>query len=225
MTRQSIYFNPRTREGATICLCCVCRRSGYFNPRTREGATGSRNHARGWPPNFNPRTREGATISRLLYGWPCGYFNPRTREGATWYNQYNATCDYSISIHAPVKVRQLHGIGHQATRQISIHAPVKVRPHEQSDSRRKINHFNPRTREDATISRIIVLPPITYFNPRTREGATLDFPRDFPRRANFNPRTREGATSIASVPNNTVDISIHAPVKVRLSRRCPFRPS
>ena len=97
---------------------------------------------------FNSRTREGAT--KVIKSTVAGYsFNSRTREGATSYNSRLGT-PYTVSIHAPVKVRQIvqgsfpcRRCFNSRTREgattrifprnqqlpVSIHAPVKVRLH------------------------------------------------------------------------------------------------
>ena len=99
--------------------------------------------------SFNSRTREGATKAGQHRGQNRVCFNSRTREGATSSCFFAYSSKY-VSIHAPVKVRQLCQIfinflqncfnsrtREGATRvlyadfciwRVSIHAPVKVRP-------------------------------------------------------------------------------------------------
>ena len=57
------------------------------------------------------------------------------------------------------------------------------------------------------------------FNPRTREGATCGYSPDKVVECSFNPRTREGATDTYRITDEEIDVSIHAPVKVRLCHR------
>ena len=60
------------------------------------------------------------------------------------------------------------------------------------------------------------------FNPRTREGAT-GMLRLWVMCVNcFNPRTREGATIPEIDEDQLVDVSIHAPVRVRQQARRIF---
>ena len=58
---------------------------------------------------------------------------------------------------------------------------------------------------------------IISFNPRTREGATVIYGNVVIPAACFNPRTREGATFNFGVHNGAGLVSIHAPVRVRLT--------
>ena len=99
-----------------------------------------------------------------------------------------------VSIHAPVRVRQANFQLKSSRSGVSIHAPVRVRH---------------------GIDKHVSI--WTCFNPRTREGATggnyiegLDW-------QGFNPRTREGATTAHCSACSEGTVSIHAPVRVRLS--------
>ena len=147
--------------------------------------------------------------------FPTICFNPRTREGAT--------------IGSPQGFIDIC---------VSIHAPVRVRPAFRRTPGSCLSRFNPRTREGATGS-----PPCSFsgsgvsihapvrvrrffirgiiviirFNPRTREGATIENPLMKPTSISFNPRTREGATVVIDCGLQAPDVSIHAPVRVRLS--------
>ena len=101
----------------------------------------------------------------------------------------------------------------------------------------KVNGFNPRTRESATGSGLVVahgdkvsihalvrvrlqylIINIGYlsFNPRTRESATLAGEHSDCQPAGFNPRTRESATDACRVTFTGDFVSIHALVRVRL---------
>ena len=62
---------------------------------------------------------------------------------------------------------------------------------------------------------ILTETEFTSFNSRTREGATL-LEKQTLARESFNSRTREGATFQFFVPYRLLDVSIHAPVRVRL---------
>ena len=67
------------------------------------------------------------------------------------------------------------------------------------------------------------------FNPRTREGATVAGGQVCGLFPCFNPRTREGATKTFTGGITLADVSIHAPVRVRLGifwntlARCQFQ--
>ncbi len=119
-------FNPRTREGATHCSYNGARSNKCFNPRTREGAT------------MSVDSSGDAQVFQSTHPWRC--------DLSTSYLYRRA---YSVSIHAPVKVRLLvvyfntTNIQFQSTHpwrcdttyldnipnlSVSIHAPVKVRP-------------------------------------------------------------------------------------------------
>ena len=97
-------------------------------------------------------------------------FNPRTREGATAGIELIRRASH-VSIHAPVRVRQLGR--HAGQRQ-------------------------------------------ARFNPRTREGATNKPMQACCAGSCFNPRTREGATGLGKNVIVEENVSIHAPVRVRL---------
>ena len=140
-----------------------------------------------------------------------------------------------VSIHAPVKVR-LKMIDELSQWEVSIHAPVKVRL-ETVTNLSSCSGFNPRTREGATVTKLLSDSKSVSFNPRTREGATIyansgGAPKSFNPRTRegatlhrstgkswqecFNPRTREGATILQVQVATPSKVSIHAPVKVRL---------
>ena len=95
-------------------------------------------------------------------------FNSRTRKGATEQDQ-EFMLTYEVSIHAPVRVRQLKNKLSYTTN-VSIHAPVRVRLIKFSITSNRIS-----------------------FNSRTREGATNGSAKDHSH-PGFNSRTREGAT-------------------------------
>ena len=63
----------------------------------------------------------------------------------------------------------------------------------------------------------ITLFLVICFNPRSREGATFSPPFTMLIIIRFNPRSREGATYPLSHRHGVDDVSIHAPVKERLS--------
>ena len=56
--------------------------------------------------SFNSRTREGATRCNFLYSFWFNCFNSRTREGATIILIAIISASF-VSIHAPVRVRQI----------------------------------------------------------------------------------------------------------------------
>ena len=75
--------------------------------------------------------------------------------------------------------------------------------------------FNSRTREGATSTSCGCGIPESGFNSRTREGATRCPRREVPLSC-FNSRTREGATKALEKAEELCEVSIHAPVRVRL---------
>ena len=75
--------------------------------------------------------------------------------------------------------------------------------------------FNSRTREGATVWVGGTDDNGDSFNSRTREGATWRAPADRRRGKCFNSRTREGATHRVPGGQDTIRVSIHAPVRVR----------
>ena len=77
---------------------------------------------------------------------------------------------------------------------VSIHAPVKGRPLASCCLAPKLDCFNPRPREGATVSSVRGDYASTGFNPRPREGATGKFFESIGAARSFNPRPREGAT-------------------------------
>ena len=122
---------------------------------------------------------------------------------------------FHISIHAPAKERRLSPAFLRYEKGISIHAPAKERP-EAPQEISKTGHFNPRSREGATLL-------------RWQSAARRRFQSTLPRRSDamrqpcmysllyFNPRSREGATCRFCYANKTIVISIHAPAKERPS--------
>ena len=76
---------------------------------------------------------------------------------------------------------------------VSIHAPVKARPDRRGGSLYSHLRFNPRAREGATWTPALWLPVFFCFNPRAREGATF----------------------VAHPIDDSIEVSIHAPVKAR----------
>ena len=64
------------------------------------------------------------------------------------------------------------------------------------------------------------VPPPICFNSRTRVGATLRILPSWEGTTSFNSRTRVGATPYLFQLSAKHDVSIHAPVWVRLSRTC-----
>ena len=77
--------------------------------------------------SFNSRTREGATGNLPSFVGVNARFNSRTREGATEVFMRNIGNIYSVSIHAPVRVRRQHFGSVSVDGVVSIHAPVRVR--------------------------------------------------------------------------------------------------
>ena len=112
---------------------------------------------------------KGATVWKKSINFFSAYFNPRTREGC------DPSCHirfvrWAISIHAPAKgatisvelsyakiflfqsthprrVRQSQIKTSYHGPLISIHAPAKGATFQPMERRRKLDHFNPRTRE------------------------------------------------------------------------------
>ena len=63
--------------------------------------------------------------------------------------------------------------------------------------------------------------PIPNFNPRSREGSDVATLFSTPWTSDFNPRSREGSDIQARNQIQTLQISIHAPVKGATERGCP----
>ena len=59
--------------------------------------------------------------------------------------------------------------------------------------------------------------PLRCFNPRPREGATSEKKNGWKKKPGFNPRPREGATIKELESALGLIVSIHAPVKGRLT--------
>ena len=98
-------FNPRSREGATLSTLAFSAQAGCFNPRSREGATTGESNSPVSAESFNPRSREGATSS----------------------DTNSVEVIITVSIHAPVKERQVKVLDLRFQQYVSIHAPVKER--------------------------------------------------------------------------------------------------
>ena len=205
-------FNPRTREGATGCSSRQPIPTHSFNPRTREGAT------RFPTALFAPRVvsihapvRVRRKLKRLSKS--AKRFNPRTREGATL-PACRIPAWLPVSIHAPVRVRRalIMGTDHvpgfnprtregatpdvsgrHLPQRVSIHAPVRVR----------LQLFG-----------IFILTPLVSIHAPVRVRPISGCRETASRR--FNPRTREGATYVPFGQTLHRNVSIHAPVRVRL---------
>ena len=61
----SLYFNPRSREGSDQLPVRFCLAGGYFNPRSREGSDFRRSRIPLIPTHFNPRSREGSDSTMI----------------------------------------------------------------------------------------------------------------------------------------------------------------
>ena len=143
---------------------------------------------RGWFQSTHPWRCDHVYHSFRL---PCPCFNPRTREGATLLH----TGRRGGSLCFNPRTREgatVDGGSSRGKRHVSIHAPVKVR-HSYQLLCRFLAEFQSTHpwRCDLVIS----------FVP--------------PRDNGFNPRTREGATFAFLSPSVGLNVSIHAPVKVR----------
>ena len=183
-------FNSRTRVGATLVSCPIAT----MRPVSI--------HAPVW---VRLRGHEGNRESKG--------FNSRTRVGATHALEAMAI-NAIVSIHAPVWVRLLAGaklyewMGFQFThpcgcdktfglsgklRRVSIHAPVWVR----------LLSINAATGH----------MPFQFTHP-----CGCDFTNHYPANAGycFNSRTRVGATPMDGAASRRNEVSIHAPVWVRL---------
>jgi hypothetical protein len=101
----AMYFNPRSREGATSPAPSRLKRSQHFNPRSREGATGS----------------DTLAMTMFLIS-----IHAPVRERLSCATGERERL--SISIHAPVRERLVLGSVMCTCSSISIHAPVRERP-------------------------------------------------------------------------------------------------
>ena len=135
----------RERPRAYPCLC----RDGAFQstlPRRERRLTSSRSQSL---KNFNPRSREGSDLlarAELV-----------KRD--------------VISIHAPAKGATGKFAFTLQQVAISIHAPAKGATLRLISRSRRIDHFNPRSREGSDPLRRRFLQQHWHFNPRSREGS------------------------------------------------------
>ncbi len=160
-------------------------------------------------------------------------FNPRTRGGATdaddrffvgsWFQSTHPWgCDgklstprqsYSVSIHAPVGVRQTMRLydcrfkPFQSTHPWGCDTPG-------SGTSPVCLGFNPRTRGGATRGPFYGLCRI-WFQSTHPWGCDTHNPLRTINPLRFNPRTRGGATYLRRVSSRLSTVSIHAPVGVR----------
>ena len=144
------HFNPRSLTGATILHAVSLPLWLRFQSTLPYGSDAAPLGAVKLPGNFNPRSLTGATICR----------NPGRADGL-------------ISIHAPLRERQLFHACFNFFCRISIHAPLRER-RLLYGTRGSNPHFNPRSLTGATDADYTLTLTNADFNPRSLTGATAD---------------------------------------------------
>ena len=208
-----------------------------FNPRSLAGVT--RNNLLQYRvlkfqstlPRGSDHQTNAANISSTTN------FNPRSLAGATNCNQL-LTPKFYISIHAPLRERPLLLSPCQSIHRISIHAPSRERLVDKIFLS-EILAFQSTLPcgSDVIFSSLIVCPaPFQSTLPCGSDQmsnfgclvpslfqSTLPCGSDpwviakFSTNSNFNPRSLAGATSTTNNTSNTTSISIHAPLRERLT--------
>ena len=126
-------------------------------------------------------------------------FNPRPLAGAT---------------QAPESPEALSGI--------SIHAPLRGRLGDGSPDCQH-HDFNPRPLAGATLTVFLCSEIRPHFNPRPLAGATAGEHPVGVSPFDFNPRPLAGATAVRPRISPGAGISIHAPLRGRLTTEMPLR--
>jgi len=104
---------------------------------------------------------------------------------------------------------------YRARLSVSIHAPARVRTSDRGRTREARESFNPRTRTGANRDRPILSLIRACFNPRTRTGANMPI---FNAWADVNVSIHAPArvrTPVLLAVEVHVKVSIHAPARVR----------
>ena len=118
-------FNPRAREGATICCwsgAAAFLVSIHAPVRARRG---DRRRLQPKPAvSIHAPVRARPKLGSAKRA--VGRFNPRAREGATKRFVYFRT-SIDVSIHAPVRARRFVVWTFSSPSTVSIHAPVRAR--------------------------------------------------------------------------------------------------
>ena len=218
------YFNPRTLAGATLKTDyniiynfqfqsthpCGCD-SACSSPAVSTGRISIHAPLRVRPhkkrkekkpgANFNPRTLAGATLWAVRDAWADVEFQSTHPCGCDLQTALFSWAEIGISIHAPLRVR--HGVKNMRRTRIviSIHAPLRVR--------RLI---------------LIIAPYIAAFQSTHPYGCDMINSPSISKLLNFNPRTLTGATYSSKSFTSYTFISIHAPLRVRLSASPPPSP-
>ncbi len=140
--------------------------------------------------NFNPRSRKGSDVPPAQGLRYVRYFNPRSRKGSDA-RLLRHRLLILISIHAPARGATTSYSDTFIFLTISIHAPARGATFICRKRRRGYG----------------------YFNPRSRKGSDQ---RHWPikiQSVNFNPRSRKGSDFGDWVPDEWIEISIHAPAR------------
>ena len=148
-------FNSRSREGATLRRGTPLDDDLCFNSRSREGAT-RRGHACGEARrrvSIHAPVRERREFGGGVAHAPVSIHAP-VRERLL--GALHPAQDVGVSIHAPVRERRVgavhpHGVGGA----VSIHAPVRERHPRPQGRGRHHRRFNSRSREGATLLRVV----------------------------------------------------------------------
>ena len=140
-------------------------------------------------------------------------FNSRTRVGATFYEGADRFA-YIVSIHAPVWVRR-----------VAVHSSIDIKlfqfthpcgcDNPRNPRVQRIPCFNSRTRVGATaiIQHTVETRPFQFTHPCGCDGISS---ANAASTSCFNSRTRVGATVSRVLQAHRRNVSIHAPVWVRL---------
>ena len=143
----SIYFNPRSREGSDAFVINVFLFTLISIHAPAKGATCSMHTKDRFNNNFNPRSREGSdqTIQKKLKKI-CKFQStlPR-RERLIDHMAYQIA--RFISIHAPAKGATVFATLPSFLTPISIHAPAKGATGTKKLKATSPKDFNPRSRE------------------------------------------------------------------------------
>ena len=157
------------------------------------GDSGKEGGRRPWK-NFNPRPHAGATPGFGVFGASGMDFNPRPHAGATEGGRVQEPTGqyFNPRPHAGATLADRFG-GHFGI-YISIHAPMR--------GRLRLKTY---------------MPSWPKFQSTPPCGGDCRRRGDAPRNRNFNPRPHAGATLSGSAIKRSSEISIHAPMRGRLS--------
>ena len=144
------YFNPRSREGsdALTLTALTCPKISIRVPT--RGATGMALHH-----------CVGNTIS----------IRAPTRGATTNADRIRSMTD--ISIRAPARGATVAYELRDSMTRISIRAPARGATSRSVHTRRRINHFNPRSHEGSDLTPVLPTVKQSHFNPRSHEGSDM----------------------------------------------------